>query len=399
VTSKETTMQTKLFIVLIIIITIQGIEVTGAAENSSQKAEAKLNWHDVSQWGVEGKGWTDTERYYDRLPSRAKGRVFEQEWSYAKHSTGMVARFETDSTAIYARWQLLRSGILYKKYGLSDPFQSASGVSGFNLYAKDDEGQWRSMAVGNSDNSDPTEVNLVKNLDPVMRQYMLYLPLSIGVESVEIGVDTTAIFKPIAPRTQKPIVFYGTSIVGGAYASRAGMCHAAILGRRLDRPVINLGMLCGQSSMIIPMAELLGELDPCVYVIDPLPNMIGSEVAERTEPFVQALRKARPDTPIVLVADRVHGDAPFKLYMQAEYDEKHKILRNAYNNLISSGVKGLYYVPGDNLFGDDGEGFVEGSHPNDLGFMRMADILEPVLKPLINQTSLQIENKSKEKKH
>src|SRR5207249_371877 len=28
-------------------------------------------WHDAQQWGVEGKGWTDTARYYDRLPARA----------------------------------------------------------------------------------------------------------------------------------------------------------------------------------------------------------------------------------------------------------------------------------------------------------------------------------------
>ena len=27
-------------------------------------------WHDVREWGVEGKGFADTERYFDRLPAR-----------------------------------------------------------------------------------------------------------------------------------------------------------------------------------------------------------------------------------------------------------------------------------------------------------------------------------------
>src|SRR5256885_13140974 len=36
-------------------------------------------------------------------------------------------------------------------------------------------------------------------------------------------------------------VFYGTSITQGGCASRPGMVHTAILGRRFDVPVVNLG--------------------------------------------------------------------------------------------------------------------------------------------------------------
>jgi len=39
-------------------------------------------------------------------------------------------------------------------------------------------------------------------------------------------------------------------------------------------------------------------------------------------------------------------------------------------------------VPGEYLLGDDGEATVDSSHPTDLGFARMADALEPVLRPL-----------------
>jgi hypothetical protein len=43
-------------------------------------------------------------------------------------------------------------------------------------------------------------------------------------------------------------------------------------------------------------------------------------------------------------------------------------------------MKKLYYLPGDNLLGQDGEGATDASHPNDLGFMRQADAFEPVLR-------------------
>ena len=45
---------------------------------------------------------------------------------------------------------------------------------------------------------------------------------------------------------------------------------------------------------------------------------------------------------------------------------------------------------GDDLFGDDGEGSVDGSHPNDLGFMRQAEAFAKVLGPLLPATMGQI---------
>ena len=48
-------------------------------------------------------------------------------------------------------------------------------------------------------------------------------------------------------------------------------------------------------------------------------------------------------------------------------------------------MKSLHYIEGENLLGDDTEGATDGSHPNDLGFMRQADIFEPVLRKALGQ--------------
>jgi len=43
-------------------------------------------------------------------------------------------------------------------------------------------------------------------------------------------------------------------------------------------------------------------------------------------------------------------------------------------------MKKLHYLQGEHLLGDDTEGTTDGSHPNDLGFLRQADAFEPVLR-------------------
>jgi lysophospholipase L1-like esterase len=334
-----------------------------------------VDWYDVKQWGVEGKGWNDTERYFDRLPARAKGKVRPEVWNLSRDSAGMLARFETDSREIHVRWQL-------RSEALAMPHFAATGVSGVDLYARTPEGKWRWVATGQPDKYPVVEKQIISNLDPGCRAYMLYLPLYNGVEDIEIGVAAGAAFQPLPPRRQKPILFYGTSIVQGACASRPGMCHVAILGRRLNQPVINLGF-SGNALMEPEVADLIAELDPSVFVIDCLPNMYASLIEERAEPLLRKVRAAHPETPIVLVEDRSFTNAYFLAEKREYHAASRAAFRAVYEKLLADGVKGLYYIEGEGLLGDDGEASVDGSHPTDVGFMRMADILEPVLRPLV----------------
>ena len=135
--------------------------------------------------------------------------------------------------------------------------------------------------------------------------------------------------------------------------------------------------------MEIEIADLLAELDPSVYVLDCVPNMTPEQVKERVEPFVLRLRKSHPKTPIVLVEDRTYGNAFLIPEKQKRQTEARAELATAYKNLQKKGVKNLTYVKGETLLGDDGEAMVDGSHPTDLGFMRQAEKLVKVLKPLL----------------
>jgi len=343
----------------------------------SGKEEGELIWYDIRALGLEGQGWTDVKSPFDRLPAKAEGQVRDAVWSLSRDSAGLSVRFSTDSPAVHCRWTLTKAS-------LAMPHMAATGVSGVDLYVNSAKG-WRWVACGRP-TAQTNNATLVAGLPTENRQWLLYLPLYNGVTSVQIGIVKSAKLAPL-PREKekdKPLVFYGTSITHGACASRPGMVHTAILGRKLDRPVINLGF-SGNGRMEPEVNALLAEIDAEAYVIDCLPNMSAADVAQRTEPLVALLRQARPTTPIVLVEDRTYADAHLVTSKRQHNDASRAALKAAYDKLIAAGEKHLFYIPGESLLGDDDEGTVDSSHPNDLGFMRQAVAMEPLLAPLLKR--------------
>lgn len=341
-----------------------------------QKKEPELDWYDVRDWGLEGRGWDDTEAYFDRFPARAKGVVPGPVWSLSRHSAGMLVHFETDADRIWTDHVVTSSR-------LAGDNMTAIGASGLDLYAKDPQGKWKWLSVSRP-NSQNMKGALISGLSQEPHSFQLYLPLYNGTKSLRIGIPKGMSFTPVAPRKEKPIVFYGTSITHGASASRPGMPHPAILGRRLNKPVINLGF-SGNGRMESSVGQFLCELDPVVYVIDCLPNMNANQVQERAAPLVRQLRAARPETPIVLVEDRTYSNTPFIVSRQERHATSRAALRKAYEELQKEGVQKLHYLEGEKLLGEDREDTTDGSHPSDLGFMRHADAFEPVLKAALAQ--------------
>ena len=292
---------------------------------------------------MEGRAWSDLASPFDRLPARAEGLVRPPVWMLQRASAGVCARFVTNAKEIQVRWTLTSEQ-------LAMPHMPATGVSGVDLYGRDETGQWR--WVGNGRPGWPlSESRIAAGLDGKSREYLLYMPLYNGVSSVEVGLPAAARFAagPARPADlAKPVVFYGTSITQGACASRPGMAHAAILGRRLDRPVVNLGF-SGNGRMDLELAPMIAEIDAALYVIDCLPNMSTEQVTERAAPFVRALREQRPDTPILLVEDRTFTDAPFKRARVRSHARRRAALRGALEILRAEGVEGIAYLAGDGL--------------------------------------------------
>ena len=64
-------------------------------------------------------------------------------------------------------------------------------------------------------------------------------------------------------------------------------------------------------------------------------------------------------------------------------ETNHAAMREAYAQMQEDKVPHLYYLKGDDLLGDDGEGTIDGSHPTDLGFTRQAAEFEKVLRKIL----------------
>jgi hypothetical protein len=333
------------------------------AQRGTADPDGKTVWYDGTLLDMEGKGWAHTESCYDRLPAKAKDTVPRAVWNLSHQTAGLCFRFTTDADSVQVRW-------VVRNKTLAMPHMPATGVSGIDLYGKDAKGVWCFLRNGRPENASNTA-----SFDMTPGQEcLLYLPLYNGVKSLAIGIPRERTLSTPNQGRGKPIVFYGTSITQGGCASRPGLACTAIVGRRLDVPVINLGF-SGSGKMEPALADLLVELDPSVYVLDCLWNMTPEMTKTRVEPFVKKLRAARPKTPILLVAD--------SSFQNVTPTEKGRILRESYENLKRQGVKRLHLLSNEDMLGRDFEGTVDGCHPNDLGMMRQAEVFVEALRPIL----------------
>ncbi len=335
---------------------------------------------------LEGQAWAESvESYYDRLPQQAKQKVRKPVWSLSKHAAGLVIRFRSDANQIKVR------------YGLGGSFQMphmpATGVSGVDLYAKNSDGRWHWLR-GSRSFADTTRY-IFDPIDPsdqyheLGREYQLYLPLYNSVKWLEIGVPEGASFEPLPVRQEKPIVVYGTSIAQGACASRPGMAWTGILSRKMDRQLINLGF-SGNGRLEEAIIDLLAQIDAKVYVLDCLPNLTPTkdrtieEVEGRIVSAVKRLKEKRPGVPVLLAEHAGYSDGTLNKERHEIYTKLNEVLRKAYWQLRKAGISGLYVLPRSEMaLGMDG--YVDGTHPSDLGMQYYATAYERSLRTILHE--------------
>jgi lysophospholipase L1-like esterase len=360
----------------------QVLTVVCASQAVAQPGRAvvteKLEWHEISAEQVEGRGWRDVQSPFDRLPARAEQLVRPVVWDLSHFSAGMNFCFATDSSTIAVRWTLTAERT-------SMSHMPATGVSGLDLYVKKGD-QWHFLAVARPTAFPTNEVKLIEKLDGQHHQYRVYLPLYNGVSKLEIGVLPGHGVSIEAPDAKaKPVVVYGTSITHGGCASRPGMAYPAILGRRLGVPVLNLGF-SGNGKAEPEVAKLLAELDPAVFVLDPLPNLTADDVRQRMPEFIRILREHRPATPIVLVDGPVYPDTAFVAERADRVQRSSEYLTETFKAAVAAGDRHITLAPGCDLSAGAGEATVDGVHPTDLGFTMMADALEPHVRAALDSS-------------
>ncbi len=299
-----------------------------------------------------------------RLPVQLKDTYREPVWDLAQSPSGGRLRFRTDSTAIAIRLEYP------KPPGMTN--MHAFGQTGVDLYI---DGAYRGTAVAARDSAPgkTQEHTYFQDQPRREREITLYLPLYMPVKVIAIGIDSDAKLAPPSPlRIAKPLVFYGTSITQGGCASRSGMSYQAILGRMLDADFVNLGF-SGNGLGEPELARAVASIDASYYVLDFAQNNKTVEsLAENYAPFLETIRQSHPDTP-VLVITPIYTSRE-SMGRDARLEGMRELIRTAAARRIADGDRHIEIVEGTDLLGPSrGDGLVDGTHPNDLGFQWMAE--------------------------
>lgn len=334
---------------------------------------------DASAFPVYGKVSEATKTRYQRLPAALEGVSRDAVWHLGTQSAGLYLRFRSNSTSIHARWT--------STYGSRLSNMCPTGVRGLDLYILVD-GTWRHAGVGRPSDGKTTTECMVRNMTPEEREYMLYLSLYDGVDALEIGVDEGAsLGHPLAPtpRTGRPVVMYGTSILQGCSASRPGMAHTNMISRALDREVINLGF-SGNALLDLEIARLMASVpDPAVYVLDYAPNAYAPLIKEHGEEFFRILRDAHPDVPVIFIEDVIFPHTLFDSEIRKEVEDKNTEQKALFERLKKQGEKGIYYIPAAKMTEPDGESTADTIHLTDLGMQRYVDLVLPVIRKALRR--------------
>lgn len=336
---------------------------------------------------LEGQAWKEVKNPYDRLPAKAEKNVRQDVWSLSHHSAGLMVRFKSDADQIIVRYTVTGGKAMHH--------MPATGVSGVDLYAVSTDGDWL-WCAGKYNMGDTIEyrfTGLIPNdvYHQKGREYRLYFPLYNSVQWMEVGVPDGSMFNPLPTRKEKPIVVYGTSIAQGGCASRPGMAWPAIVGRKMDRPLINLGF-SGNGRLEKEVIDLIEEIDAKLYVLDCLPNLDASDatksemVKNRVIQSVKQLQKKNSATPVLLVEHIGFSDEAIKPDHQRNVTALNQAQRDALAQLKSEGINQVYLLTKEEL-GLSMDGTVDGIHPNDLGMQAYANAYEKIIRSILREPS------------
>jgi sugar lactone lactonase YvrE len=316
-----------------------------------------------------------TSRFYHRIDTAQYSNMPAEVKRLFTQSAGMAVAFKTDSRAVYATWTTKSSS------GMSN--MGLIGQKGLNIYIKRD-GKFQYAGTGvPTVNAASHSATLVENVAAGEKECLVYLPLYEEITSLRIGVTSGSTLLPIPNPFRGKVLVYGSSITQGASAARTGLAYPSIMARNTGIHFINLG-LSGSAKMEPAVADMITAFNADAYILDCVPNANSSEIRDNTAPLVQKIRAKHPSSPIILIQSVVREMGNFNQTTRNNVQTQNTLFQTEYDKLVAAGLTGLTMIPATDLLGHDHEGSVDGTHPNDLGFERMVDVIQPIITPIIN---------------
>ena len=352
------------------------------------KAEGNVAFYDPKTnpaFVIEGLPWFAQNGNYHRLPDDCGNKVSEAVFWLMRQPSGGMIRFRTNASQITLHLRNLGD------YQMSH--MTACGQQGADLYYKracDKE----FLFSGVTKFAEPaTEYDAVvfRADDKEDKEILIHLPLYEELDEILIGLDTDATLEAPAPRTREgKLVVYGTSTTQGGCASRPGMSYTNIVSRRLDMEFVNLGF-SGSGLGEPVMGKYLRDIpDVKLFILDYDSNGGRPGTLEKyMDQLVANIRAGYPETPILILSKHPFTVDLFIKEYVALRARTLKFMRDFVESQ-SKTDKNIYFFDGNKLFGDKDiyEMTVDGTHPTDLGFYTVANVLTPIIKDILDGKGL-----------
>ncbi|MBE6553793.1 MAG: hypothetical protein E7666_05560 [Ruminococcaceae bacterium] len=336
--------------------------------------DVEVVWRDVrtAPFALHGFYQPLTEEIFRRVPTDVAEATSVNVAKLSQESAGGRVRFSTDSPYVAIRAK-------YRVVGRSSHLTLVAS-SGFDLYV---DGAFGSRFVKEFrmpyDMTDSYE-QIVYLESAAMRSFTINFPVHAVLESLEIGLKPSARLEAPRPyRNADPVVIYGSSIVHGTAASRPGLTYPSILTRDLNIDVYNLGF-SGNAKGERPMAEWIATLPMSIFVCDYDHNAPTPEYLEETHyPFYEVIREKNPDLPYVMIT-RPNFWTCWKDHEVIM--KRREVVMRSYLKARETGDRNVYFIDGFDFWTAPHtyECSMDGIHPNDIGFVRMADNIGTVLR-------------------
>ena len=339
--------------------------------------DADVIWYDVRKAPFSLHGLYDpiTEPIFRRLPKSVGDATSKGVSLLCEMSAGGRVRFSTDSPyiAIRARFRSIDR----------HPVIAMIAGNGFDLYT---DGEFGSRYLGAYrmpyDMEDSYE-QILHLPCSTHRTYTINFPLRAVVESLEIGLKPDASLSSARPyRNLDPIVVYGSSIVHGVAASRPGNAYPAILSRSFNMDVLNLGF-SGKAKGEPVLAEWMAKLPMSVFVCDFDHNTHNAQELEAAHyPLYEIIRKQNPTVPYIMITRPNFSTCQ---ELKENILQRREVVMRSYLRAREAGDRNVYFIDGMSFFVEPHayEFTTDTVHPNDAGFIRMADSIGTVIRYIL----------------
>lgn len=332
--------------------------------------EPDIRFYDVRQapFDIYGLYCPQTEPEFKRLPDSIAEATSPGVKRLNLQTAGGRVRFATDSEYI-----AIKCVMPYVTRNAKFPL---SGTSAFDLYEDTDGGsRYRGCFMPDVGITDGYE-SVIHVGGRKMRYYTVNFPNYNPVTTLYIGLQqNAAVTGGRRYRADKPVVYYGNSITQGGCSSHAGNCYENIIARHIDLDYINLGF-SGNGKAEEVIVDYMTGLDMLAFVCDYDHNAPNVEYLRNTHlRMYRQFREKRPDVPYIMISR-----PDFNLHYESSI-ERRDVVIDTYRYAREAGDKRVYYIDGQGMFRGPDEDLctVEGTHPTDVGFMKMAETIERVL--------------------